>query len=66
VSVFFTFLKLSVPLEIHFSRQANPFGSGQRQTKTALSSDKAVIFLAGSQKSPTCCSKAIIKATFNN
>jgi hypothetical protein len=40
VSVFFTFLKLSVPLKIHFGRRANPFGSGQRQTKTALSSDK--------------------------
>jgi len=33
--------KYRASLKIHFVSQANLFGSGHRQTKTALSSDKA-------------------------
>ncbi|WP_146663302.1 hypothetical protein [Anaerohalosphaera lusitana] len=55
---------IRAPLTIHFGGQANLFGSERRQTKTALATTKAVfVFLAGTRKSSTCRSKAIIRAT---
>jgi len=57
---------LREPLKNHFIGQANLFDSGRRQIKAALVSAKAAyILVAGTQKSSTCRSKAIIRATLN-